>query len=132
MPSNSQDETQLIHFLKQHSPPAAIATPELEDLLISKIQKQPQLQKIKPRPWLALAWGTSLVASAGLLLLWVVNPGPGSLRTAQEPLSSEELEAFLLETWSVTTENSSPAVPALAESSGVVGDWLVLAEPLDR
>jgi hypothetical protein len=112
MPSNSPHDRPLVHFLQRHRPLPPPALPALEDQLIACLPCQALAPKKVPRR--LLAWGLPLTAAASVLIGAMVLPP--SWRTAQQTATPAELEAFLLESWSVTTDSNTDEPTFLSAS----------------
>ncbi|BFM38185.1 hypothetical protein [Synechocystis sp. LKSZ1] len=108
MSSNSPHDRPLVHFLQRHRPLPPPALPALEDELIACLPRQALASQKAPRR--LLAWGLPLAAVASVMAGAIVLPS--SWRTAQQTATPTELEAFLLESWSVTADSNTDE-PAL-------------------
>lgn len=112
MPSNSPHDQPLVHFLQRHRPIPPQAPPALEEQLIACLPRQGLAPKKAPRR--LLAWGLPLTAAASVLIGALILPP--SWRTAQQTATPAELEAFLLESWSVTADSNTDEQTLLSAS----------------
>lgn len=103
MSSNPQHDRPLVHFLQQHRPLPPAGPLALEDQLMAQLPQQTAVPLFLRRS--RLTWGLSLTALVGVLVGAVLIPP--SWRTARQAAKPAELEAFLVESWSVTAPDGN-------------------------
>lgn len=99
--SHDDDDDKLINFLSQYRPVPPPASPQLEEELIKRIKQEPMASKYSYH-WF---WVLPGAMAATLLMIWGgdrwLRPSP---QIAGNP---EELETFLMDSWTLATEDTS-------------------------
>ena len=106
---NSEDP-ELVSFLQKYRPNIPPASDDLEQQLMLKIQQQPQTNHTNHK---ALFWIIPSAIAAIILLIWggfrLTHP---STQWANKTENTEELEAFVMDTWyEVTTASEVSNTP---------------------
>lgn len=117
-----ENDERVVSFLKQYRPLPPPPSPNLEGELMRRIERKPIAAKSSaPLLWIIPGVITVCVALVWSSSRWF-NPSP---KIAAHP---EELEAFLIDTWTgVMEETPSSFQNSQNQSSEIT--WLTLAEP---
>ncbi|HIK36783.1 MAG: hypothetical protein NZ901_01645 [Geminocystis sp.] len=103
MRGNDWEDQQLINFLKTYSPMAPPSSPHLEESLMTAISTSETPQARKRRPWWWLSLPTAVLLGG---YCWFLVMGSKSPQMASG--KEEEIEAFMVEIWNLSTTSTDP------------------------